>query len=207
LSTLLSLALSLSLSLSLCIYLSPTLFPYFCSLRRERDIIKRNEDLALRAALADIARWNYTYREGQEACRKKREQISEELAVVNKLLLSQQKAKKKGRKSRHGRRAQLLATASDDAAAAATTIAAASTSATGGAVPFGRLPIDWFGNIPRPLVLPFIGLVSATCLFSFEWVVQETSPATLAQASFASLIAIVASTHWVALRDLTDTRR
>jgi hypothetical protein len=162
------------------------------SLRRQRDIIERNEALALRAALEDMARWNSTYREGQEACRKRREQISEELAVINKLLLSQQR----GRKKRMGRMSgtrQRAATARNDPASSAADVSI--------------IPSAVFGSVPRPLVLPLIGSVTTACLYAFEHAVQETSPRTLAQVSFASLITLAAVVHLRMLGEQSDPRR
>lgn len=72
--------------------------------RRERDIIARNEQLGRRAALADRAEWNVTWRAGRRESAQIRREISDELAQVNKLLLSAQAKKRGGAKWRRRRR-------------------------------------------------------------------------------------------------------
>lgn len=71
--------------------------------RRQRDIIARNEQLGRRAALADLARWNATWRAGRRESAQTRREISDELAQVNKMLLTAH-AKKRGGGQRRRRR-------------------------------------------------------------------------------------------------------
>jgi hypothetical protein len=144
-------------------------------LRRERDIIARNEDIALRAALADIARWNHEWREGQKTCRERREQISEELAIVNKLLLMQ--------KRKSGRRSTLRVKSKRKAGAANEMVAQTADANYA------------FGKVPKFAVVPFVATVTSVFLTAFEHIAETRDPSVLTKAGFGSFVSVAIVLH------------
>lgn len=154
--------------------------------RRERDIIERNEQLALRAALADLARWNSTWQEGRRESQQKRREISAELAIVNKLLLSTQAKKKSGGRRRRRRRraaAEGVVVTSDGLAAVHSR-------------PRGLFP-----------AVVVVGFVASLCVRGFDNYVESHSTESLAKVSFASVGLIVMGIYSHALYKLAEEER
>lgn len=144
--------------------------------------------MALRAAHLDLARWNSKWREGQRESRKKRQEISAELAIVNKLLLSRQakKAKKKrGKKARHE------------------VVVAPSSSSGESTAQFGRhfvSPKSLLGDSPVFPTLLSIVLVTYFGIQGFESYVEAHDPQSLAKASLVSFVILALVGQSAALR-------
>jgi hypothetical protein len=156
--------------------------------RGGRDIAARNEQFALRAALADLARWNYSWREGRAASRQKRQEIEAELAAVNKLLLSVRRKPRPATRWRRRRRggdsgAQVLV------------------GGGGGAAADGGVGVR---GVPAVAALGFVSFVCLGGMRGFEAYVQKYSAESLVRVSFAGLGLICMGVYSHALLKLAE---
>lgn len=152
--------------------------------------------MALRAAHLDLARWNSKWREGQRESQKKRQEISAELAIVNKLLLSRQAKKQRGRKGSGKRRtaAVVALPSSPDSTGAA---------ATGPAFTTSKALI---GNVPVLPSVATIGLTTYFCLKGFENYVEAHGAQSLAKMSLVSFVALLMLGQSAALQNRIGKR-
>jgi hypothetical protein len=160
--------------------------------RKGADVFLADSDLlANQASFAHLALWNKGWREAYAVSGARRAQISEELAIVDKLLLARQRqtTKNKGR-ARRGKMRSVRANAVAGADCS-------STNSNGGA---GAGPL--FGHIPVIAAIPTIGLLTTGCLKAFDSFIETNNPRALTQLSFFSLLVVAMVTHHSAMRHL-----
>ncbi|PXF43981.1 hypothetical protein BWQ96_06291 [Gracilariopsis chorda] len=137
--------------------------------KSERDIVKRNEELAIRTSLPTISKWNQQLIKGHKASKLRQSEISKELAVVDALL----KRATRRKKNQYRRSTQLSMSSSQH-------------------VPSLSFLLKQLFNIRAPNALLFTLVVCVLALESFDNIAsQENGPSTLASyAAFTSLFLI-----------------
>jgi hypothetical protein len=149
--------------------------------RRGAEILQSAELLASRACRADMALWNANWKEAYMTCGKQRAQISEELAIVDKLLLARKARKHKG-SARRGRE----------------------TKATRCVAVVDPALSSFFGLVPVAAAVPAVALITTGCLHAFDFYLKTNDPHTLTQVSLLSLLLVAMIGHSSAIRHLVS---
>lgn len=141
--------------------------------KSERDIVKRNEEIAIRTSLPTISKWNKQLIKGHKASKLQQSEISKELAVVDALLKRATRRKKNNYKR-------------------STQLSASSSMSSSQQVPSLSFLFKQLFKIRAPSALLFTLVVCVLALESFDNIAsQENGPSTLASyAAFSSLVLI-----------------
>ncbi|CAN8068604.1 unnamed protein product [Agarophyton chilense] len=148
----------------------------------ERDIFRRNEELAIRTSLPNISKWNQQLIQGHKASKLRRSEISKELAIVHALLKrtarTRSKSKRKSPKTPSSLASHLTST-----------------------LPSRATLLADVRRLSAPNAVLFTVVICTLALESFESVVsQENGPSTLANyAAFVSAF-VVSCTYFHTLR-------